>query len=270
MDEKISPQLEHSIFKEKVYTHLSDALKLLESRRSDKELVKKVETLLGDDIPDILQKKPCGVLFRQIATPNKESGRFLSITRHNNLHSVFFEYFEDKFTSNNEFKHSLAKLKVYFGLNKNKEHIKKHLSIFDITNNDGKMFKDIKTFSDEDLASVHKRMFKRYNDESQITFFEASNWCHEHGFSAIEYYKNFLMLFICHGILFENFLLSGKEGIFTKEVVLPAIEAVEKMTGFKPLIVPLVPFDIEEDESWYWLHHDVVDETKLKFNLNNK
>ncbi len=264
MKDNLSPQLEHSILKERVYAHLSDALKLLEARRNDPELVKKIEGLLNNDIPNILQKRACGVLFRQIATPNKESGRFLSITRHYDLHSVFFEYFDDRFTPNNEFKHSLAKLKLNFGLGKKGGYKNKYLSIIDFNTNNGKKIKDVKTYKNENLIDIHREMFKRYNDDSQIHFFDASTWYDCHGKTATEYYTNFLMLFVCHGILFENFLFNGKESEFTKEVVLPAINKVEELTGFKPLIVPLVPFDTEEDEYWYWLHHDVFEDEPLK------
>ena len=39
-------------------------------------------------------------------------------------------------------------------------------------------------------------------------------------------------------------------GDFSKKIVLPAIEEVMNMTGVKPLIVPIEPFETELDEHW--------------------
>ena len=61
------------------------------------------------------------------------------------------------------------------------------------------------------------------------------------------------MLFVAHGILFENFLTRGKESDFTKLVVLPALEEIINLTGVKPLIVPLSLIDMEDEE--YWISH---------------
>ena len=64
--------------------------------------------MLKGDIPEILKNnKKYAVLFRQIATPNYETKRFIALAKENNLCPVIFEYHNDKFTSNNEFKHSL-------------------------------------------------------------------------------------------------------------------------------------------------------------------
>ncbi len=256
--------LEHSEIKERIYTHLSDALKILDERRKDKDLVSKIEGVLGQDIPEVLKKEKCGVLFRQIATPNKESRMFVSITRHNNLKSVFFEYLEDKFTSNNEFKHSLGKLKVFFGFGKKGGHITKYPSVINFNESNGLKLKDVKTADGKSLYDFHKEIFNRYKDSQQIEFLDASGWYDSHGGDASTYYTHFLMLFVAHGILFENFLFNEKEGDFTQKVVLPALENVEKIIGLKPIIVPLVPFDIEEDENWYWIHHDVVEDKYFK------
>ena len=99
---------DRNIFNQIVYTPLSEALLLLDKRRKDPELITKVEKLLKGDIPEILKNnKKYAVLFRQIATPNYETKRFIALAKENNLCPVIFEYHNDKFTSNNEFKHSL-------------------------------------------------------------------------------------------------------------------------------------------------------------------
>ena len=70
----------------------------------------------------------------------------------------------------------------------------------------------------------------------------------------LKYYVNYLLLFIANGILFENFLTSkDSEGDFTKKILLPTIEKIMNLTGVKPLIVPIEPLDIENEE--YWISH---------------
>jgi hypothetical protein len=56
-----------------------------------------------------------------------------------------------------------------------------------------------------------------------------------------------LLLFICHGILFENFLLTESEGEFTRGIFLPAFEKAISLSGMKPLIVPIPPMENEYD-----------------------
>ncbi|MEK6673092.1 MAG: hypothetical protein AABY42_06395 [Nitrospirota bacterium] len=71
-----------------------------------------------------------------------------------------------------------------------------------------------------------------------------------HGKKAKEYYKYFLSLFICHGILFENFITNEEEERFSKSVVFPAFRQVVADFGLKPLIVPLVPHSQASDIYW--------------------
>ncbi len=80
------------------------------------------------------------------------------------------------------------------------------------------------------------------------------------------FYEKDLLLYICHGILFENFLLDGKDGEFTKNIFLPAFEKVCKLTGLKPLIVPIPPmdYDIEENSFWYSYDEKIKPLIKLK------
>ena len=85
------------LFNKTVYTPLSEAIRLLEKRRNDLNLVSKVKKLLKGGIPQILINKKCGIMARQIATPNNENKMFISIATDNNLHPLFIEYFEDFF-----------------------------------------------------------------------------------------------------------------------------------------------------------------------------
>ena len=246
---------DHNIFNQIVYTPLSEALKLLDERRKDKVLVAKVEKLLKGDIPEILKKRKCAIFFRQIATPNHESRRFISVAKENNLHPVFFEYYNDKFTSNNEFKHSLGQLHIQKKNSKNGNYNVEKITIMDFNLHNGKKFKNAKTLWGEPLADFHRKLFNVHDYKvSDFYSFDASDWFKDNGGKAKNYYVNFLLLFTCFGVLFENFLISkDSEGEFTKNTVLPAIEKTLNLTGVKPLIIPIEPIDMETDK--YWISH---------------
>lgn len=243
---------DRNLFNQVVYTPMSDALRLLADRRNDPELVAKIRSLLHDSIPDVLEKNTnCAVHFRQVATPNQENKYFVSLSLDHGLQPVFFEFIEDKFTSNNEYKHSLGQLRVHNGINKNGDYKRELVTIVDFNKYNGKKLKEVVTLWEEPLMDFHKRLFNIYGEQKDgMIFYDASEWFKENGGSALGYYENFFLLFICNGILFENFLTLGTEGEFSKKIVLPAIEKVYNLTGLKPLIVPIPPMDIEEDEHW--------------------
>ena len=247
---------DHLIFNQIVYTPLSEALRLLEERRKDVELVDKVKKILNNDIPPVLENNRCGIFARQLATPNFDTQRFIKITKENNLETVLFEYPEDKFTSKNVFKHSLGQIRVHNKINKKGEDVVEKINIIDLVKHDGKKIKELQTVWGEPLIDFHRKLFTHYNLSSEITFYDISGWYGRNGGSAVSYYKNFLMLFVAHGILFENFLTNDKEKDFSENVVLPAIEEVFNITGCKPLIVPLSTMDDEEED--YWISHPMI------------
>src|SRR3989339_238029 len=250
---------DRKIFNQIVYTPLSEALRLLDERRKDLGLMAKVEKLLKGDIPEILKNKKCAVLFRQVATPNHETKRFLNLAKENNLHPVIFEYHDDKFTSNNEFKHSLGQLNIQKKCSKNGNYNIEKITIVNFNLCNGKKFKDIKTFWAEPLVDFHKKLFSVHDHKTKdFHFYDASSWFKQNGGKATDYYINFLLIFTCFGILFENFLTSkDSEGDFTKKTVLPAIEKVMNLAGVKSLVVPIEPIDMENDKHWISYHQKI-------------
>ena len=252
---------DRNIFNQIVYTPLSEALRLIEERKKDKVLIDKVKDLLNNDIPNCFESNlPCAVLGRHIATPNQESRMFIAIAKENNLHPVFFEYYDDKFTSNNKFKHSLGQLHI--ARNKDtldaEENIER-ITIVDFNKHNGKKISEVKTIWGESLVEFHQKLFSAHGyNVDDFHVFNASEWFSKNGKVAINYYANLLLLFTCHGILFENFLTSNDdEGGFTKNIVLPAIEKVINMVGVKPIIVPLEPLDLETDSLWFHHSHKI-------------
>ncbi len=256
-------------FHKTIYTTFSDAIKILSNRQKDVNLIKKIEDLLDGEIPEPLKKiDKYAINGKQVATPNFDVRWFLSAIHEFDLKVFFYEYHSDKFTSNNYFKHSLCQLNIN-SKTKNKKggNIHEKINIVDFNKYDGKPLKDVETFWGENLINFHKKLFKVYNyNINDFIFYDGSPWLDKKGKKADCFYEKDLLLYICHGILFENFLLDGKDGEFTKNIFLPAFEKVCKLTGLKPLIVPIPPmdYDIEENSFWYSYDEKIKPLIKLK------
>ncbi len=247
---------DRKLFNETVYTPMSEALRLLDERQKDPMLMAKIEKLLQGNIPEVLRKNKSAVLCRQVATPNHESRMFIDISKEYNLLPVFFEYLDDKFTSNNSYKHSLGQLQIQKSESaKDGSHYLEKTNIIDFNMQDGKKLKEVTTLWNEPLVDFHKNLFATYGyDMKDLHFYDVSDWFNNNGQKAENYYVDFLTLFTCFGILFENFLSSpNSEGDFTRNIVLPSIEKVVNLTGVKPLILPIGPLEIETDGLWF--HH---------------
>lgn len=243
---------DRKLFNSVVYTPLSEALNILEERRKDVNLVARVEELLKGDIPEPLRGDgKNGVQFRQIATPNHDVHWFTELTKDNGLKTVFFEYRADKFTSNNDFKYSLGQLKIHDNVNKHGDNIEEKFTIIDFNKYNGKPLGDVMTLWSEPLIDFHRKLFDVCGySQKDLCFFDASEWFRKNGDKATNYYVNFLLLFVRNGILFENFLLEGTEGEFTREIFLPAFEKAFELSGVKPLVVPIPPMDNQDDAHW--------------------
>ncbi len=244
---------DHKLFNQIVYTNLSEALKILEDRQKDEKLKARVEGLLNQDIPAFFKTtKKYGVNIAQVATPNFDTQRFIKLTQEFGLIPVFSQYLGDKFTSNNEYKHSLGQIPIYKGIHKDGQDKLEKITIVDFNKYNGHKINEVMTLWGESLIDFHKRLFDayKYNTDSFI-FYDDTEWLARNGVNAKGYYEKDLLLYVCHGILFENFLTKGPETEFTKNIFLPALEKVIELTGVKPLIVPISPIDTEEDLHGY-------------------
>ncbi len=244
-------------FDKHVYTSLPDAIQELERRRADPKLRERIEAALNHDIPAPLRTDPRAVLFRQVITPNYETRRFLSITDSLPIKPLFFDHSDDKYVANNEWKYHLGRLCFYKGQDQSGNAQKEYLKIIDFNAYDGKPISSVRTFSNESLVDFHRSFFlSRFPDHEQDLFF-ASPWIQKQRLEGNGYYESVLMLFLCHGILFENFMLDSKEARFTRDIFLPAFIKVHKRFRLKPLIVNLEPTDIEGDS--FWMYHPFED-----------
>jgi hypothetical protein len=251
-------------FNDFVYTPLPEAVKELEKRWNDPSIN------LSISIPDTLKDGFKALLYVCLISPNYQIRRYITIADAIDFEPVIFEQIKDKFTSNNEWKHSLGKLRFFKGRNKNGKSQIEHLNVIDFNQANGKPVSTVKTFWDESLVDFHHHMFFDIYKHLNITtnIFEGSDWLREHGQTPREYYIAFLSLLIKHGIQFENFMLDEKEVWFTKEIFLPAFIDVYEKTGFKPLIVALEPTEMEGDE--FWISYPVQEKEPIVKKLTRK
>lgn len=244
------------LFEKVIFTPLRESLEEIKNRRKKEELNKKILDFLSNDIPEILlqTEKPKAVLARQVITSNYEIRRFIGIVDGiKELDPLLLNHSDDKFVTNNPWKYRLGKLSFYMGRYKDGYTKKETLNIIDFNKSNGKKIKEIQTIWGQSLEDFHREIFiKNYPDQEKNICY-ISDWFNSRGGCANKYYESLLSLFIQHGILFENFLTDTKEKKFTEEVFLPAFISCWNQIGYKPLIVPLEPTDIEGDS--FWMHH---------------
>ncbi len=245
------------------YIKEGDIHKELEKRKSDKDLVRRVEEYLGDKLPEPFndQNKNFAVLFRHIFTPDYEIEKFLEKAKRLNLEPVLIEYKEDKFVAENDDKYALGKLYFYRGHGKNNEIIMDAFKIIDFDDSVRKKIVDVKTIWGELLTEFHHRILFFYYPELEKKIFDYSNWLHFHGGLAKNYYYNFLALFISNAILFDNFRDEGKEGEFCMDIFAPALDCVKNNFGLNPMIIPIQ--EIEDENNPKWWGYDLSKKEKI-------
>ncbi len=239
------------------YTSPEMAGKEALKRFANKSLRKEIESFLKNDLPEPLLKSPKAVLGRNIFTPNREFFLFLNEAKKTGLDIFLGEYKEDEFISGNLDKYYLGKLFFYNKKGKNGGDRLTTSRIIKFSDSEKKKIIDVKTLWGEPLVDFHNRIFFETVPSSIAEKrYDMSNWFQRHGKSAKKYYTFCFSLFIAHGILFENYLLSDNdEERFFYEVLLPSIETVKKLFGHAPLISPLCKEEKLDDFSDRWMHY---------------
>ena len=236
---------------DEIYTPLEEVKKELERRRNDKDLMAKVENFLGrDNLPDYFFEKPHAISIEDVATPNLYCWTFIGKANKIDLDPLHFEFLDDIFITTNHDKASLAKMSFYHGLDDDGNMIK---TVRKIINLDGseekKKIREIKTLEGEYLVDLHHKLMLKNFPNAKI--FDGSEWFKSKGYCASKYYKHVLAMAICHGVLFENFLDYGYEAKLVSDILIPALEEIEREFGLKPLIVSVAP--VHKALEKYWL-----------------
>lgn len=271
MDEQIEELLnDRGKFNDFIYTPLEKAVEEISRRSSNMEFIRNLKESLPIDIPKPMKNKKTAVMFRQIATPNYEFRRFVSIIDSlEGFDPLVFEYFKDKFTDNNEYKYYLGMMPFFCGRGKKGGEKICLLNIIDFNSSRGKKISEIKTIWGETLIEFHHTLINHlYRDKMvNLTLFDASEWFSRNGGKAANYYQNFLALFLKDAILFENFMLDVKELSFTRDIFLPAFISVFNKYREKPLIVALAPTEVESDTFWMCHPEEVMTMVDEKINI---
>ena len=235
-----------------VYTPLGQAVEELNKRRVDSALQSYVSKSLGQGIPDIIRVKKSIVLFRHIATPNYEINRFISCADSlPDFQPLILEYTEDQFNDRNQGKYFLGKLRFQKGVSKDGQPIFENINIINFNESNKNSISTIPTKWGQSLVDFHHEMFANRFQEFSGCFYDLSSWLNTYGMTAKEYYKAFFTLFLRDAILFENIRLDDRELSFTESIILPALCTIEEECGFKPLIVALLPTEVEADDFWF-------------------
>ncbi len=236
---------------ENFYTPLEEAKKEIQRRWHDEELKKRVENYLGD-IPEIFQKRPKAVLFRNIATPDFEFQHMGDIAQDLGLKPLYLEYLSDKFCTRSLDKLYLGRMSFFHCRDKNNGCVVTKRKLFDLKENDGKTFKDVRTYSGENIIDFHHRLFRPLYPDVKV--FDISRWIKAKGKNALENYPHFLSLFLRNAVLLEAYNLdSSEERNFAEKVIIPSFNKVLADFKLKPLVVKL--FNKEEIRDLYWYCH---------------
>jgi hypothetical protein len=235
---------------EKIYVTPTQAARELEKRRANKELLREVMKFLEGKLPTTLQKSPKAVLARVLATPNFEYLEFLRLAQEAKMEPWCLEYTEDKFRAENFDKYYLGKLFFNYGIGKKGGEKLSAKKVIDFDAAEGKLIKNIETLWGENFVDFHHRLVCSVLPDGGH-FEDASWWIDENGKKSSLFYPYYLALFLCHGVLFENFLLEDKPLI--EDMFLPAVSTIFEKFQLYPLVVPLSC--IEQEYDIHWRHY---------------
>ncbi|OGG48890.1 hypothetical protein A2678_02345 [Candidatus Kaiserbacteria bacterium RIFCSPHIGHO2_01_FULL_53_31] len=240
-----------------------DAVRELERRRRDPALLRRVREYLKDDIPDYFRDGPISYLARHVASPNFETLRFKYLMEPLGMKTVVSQDTKDMFVPCNQVKKALGKLHICRGISQRGETLNEqfqNVSIIDFNSASGHPFNSITTHWGEKLIDFHSRLFSKFMHE-KIENPDDALWIdRHHRGNLLEHYKDFLALFVTHGILFEDYVMEDKhEAQFVRKVLRPACHFIQRRFGLRPLIVPLVPKTFESDRFWLSYPEEVLD-----------
>lgn len=221
----------------------------LRQRRRDLTLLRRIRDYLGE-LPAFLQQGPRAVIARQVASPTLEFEQFYLGARQVGLPVAAIEFTGDKFCSCNPDKLALAKMTFFHGRGRNGGDKTRCQRIIDLEHWDGKPLRDIRTHWGEDFRECHHRLL--HASFPSVSISDTTAWLQRMGGKPALFWPRLLSLFICDGILFENFHTAGQEQNFTRTIIRPALKQIQERFGLQPLIVPLVEIERERDRYWSW------------------
>jgi hypothetical protein len=232
-----------------MYVTLEEAKRTVWERWHDPAIRQKVKDYVGE-IPEFLLHEPRAALIRHLPTPNFEQPYFVEGAKKLGLKPYCSAFTGDKICTMNPDKVALGKMSFFYGKGrKGGDRVISH-RVIDFNKYDGKSFAEAKTLWKTDFVDFHRQLLAETMPDVELT--DITEWLIKMGGKPKLFWHRLLSLFICHGILFENFHSQGPEENFTNEIILPALEKVKTYFGLKPLIVPIVPIEKEREPYWSW------------------
>ena len=239
---------------DEIYTPLEEAKREIQRRWNDKELRKKVEKFLGGDIPYFFKNEPRAAYVRDIISPNNEFFYFWDIVGDAGVKPVLVEYSTGKFVARNINKYHLCRMYFHHGIGKHGGGKIECSHVVNFNTMEGKKMHKVRTIWNESIVDFHHGLLEKTKPEiNKDDIVDFSKWFDIHKKKTKHWYLHYLALFICHGILFENFIMDNGEKEFTEKKILPSFHALVKEFGVRPIIVPISPIESENDLYW-WLY----------------
>lgn len=241
-----------------MYTSLEEATIELHRRRNDLSLRSKVEEFIGDsiDIKYFFSEGPKIVYGRDIISPNHELRHFIDlVSTQKQLKPLFFEYRCGKMVAKNFSKYRLCKMLFHDEMNISNlyDHSNKVVSLIDFNTQEGLRLDEVVLKNNVKLLDFHHNLLQENIPGIDMRdIVDISEWFNNHRHFSSWYYVVYLSMFVCHGILTENFIDNRGEGEFVREKMLTSFAAVEDLFGVRPLIVPTVPLNLEENDFWWY------------------
>lgn len=230
-------------------TPLKEAIVEIQRRRSDAELIRKVEEYLGGDIPEYFKRsQPTLYLARHIASPNFETLRFIELAQSTGLPLVISQDPHDKFVTNNSLKRALGKMPIVKCISSDHREQIEHFTIIDFEKAQGAQLKDVETIFKIPLIKFHNELLAEIYPHA-VEIVDDSAWTDRNGRGdLLAYYKKFLALSLAHNIMFEFY--EDEDELLVETILKPAATFVKDMFGVAPLIVNLVDEDIAHVRNW--------------------
>lgn len=177
------------------------------------------------------------------------------------MNPAFLEYLDGKFVARNFNKYHLCRMFFHNGRGKNGGDKISTLKVVNFNTMEGKKMKHIETVGGENFVDFHHKILKKNVPKIDVgKICDISRWFNKHRKVSKHYYLHYLALFLCHGVLFDNFITKNGEGDFTEKKIIPSFKKLEKIFGIKPLVVPLTPIE-DESELYWWCYPAKIEKT---------
>ena len=241
---------------EDIYTPVDEALAELRRRR-DRGLIHQVHEALVGDVPRYLIEHECFVLSRHIATPNNEALYVLTSAERAGATAVFSQDSGDKFTSVNNLKRRLARPELHRARDTATGGAFRRVDLVDVAAAENSPLEDVVTRDGRPLVDFHNSLFARLEGR-QFRVVDDRAWIDRNGRGHMqELYARYLLFFIAHGVLFEEFETPSDQH-FKTDLILPLVATCKARFGVKPIIVRPHKAAAGSDERFHLAHSEDV------------